>query len=103
LAAQTHKLLRGAFGDDILGIAKTYEWFTRLKKKKVRMSGNDDERFWTTSDVNWGRTFGKTARGYPRRPKVKVCDIVKLSHGTHQRIVSKCVPRLLGHEHKELL
>jgi hypothetical protein len=31
-AAETHKMLKEAFGDNALGLTQTREWFKRLKK-----------------------------------------------------------------------
>jgi hypothetical protein len=42
MAAETHKILKEAFGDNALGLTKTYEWFKRFKNGW--MSVDDDER-----------------------------------------------------------
>jgi hypothetical protein len=41
-AAETHKMLKEAFGDNALGLTQTYEWFKRFKNE--RMPVDDDER-----------------------------------------------------------
>jgi len=41
-AAETHKMLKAAFGDIALGLTLTYEWFKRFKNG--RMSVDDNER-----------------------------------------------------------
>jgi len=42
MAAETHKMLKEAFGDNALGQTQTYEWFTHFKNRQ--MSVNDEER-----------------------------------------------------------
>jgi hypothetical protein len=46
-AAETHKMLKEAFGDNALSLTQTYEWFKRFKNG--RMSLDDDERSGRTS------------------------------------------------------
>jgi hypothetical protein len=41
-AAETHKMLKEAFGDNALGLTQTYEWFKRFKNGW--MSVDDDKR-----------------------------------------------------------
>lgn len=40
-AAKTHKMLKQAFGDDVLGRKQTNDWFNQIKNGK--MSVDDDE------------------------------------------------------------
>jgi hypothetical protein len=37
-AAETHKMLRRAFGDNVLGLIETSEWFKRFGKGRLRLS-----------------------------------------------------------------
>jgi hypothetical protein len=41
MAAESHKMLTEAFGDNALGQTQTYEWFMHFKKGP--MSVNDEE------------------------------------------------------------
>jgi len=41
-ASETHRMLKEAFGDNALGQTQTYEWFKRLKNRRV--SVDDEER-----------------------------------------------------------
>jgi hypothetical protein len=42
-AAKTHKMLKQAFGDDILGQKQTNDWFNQIKNG--RMSADNDKIF----------------------------------------------------------
>jgi hypothetical protein len=111
-AAETHQMLKEAFGDHSLGQTQTYEWFKRFKKG--RMSVDDDERSGQPSTGTTTENVAKvreTIREDQRCTIHDVCNIVGLSYGTCQRILSdelnmrriaaKFVPKLLSNDQKE--
>jgi hypothetical protein len=88
-AAETHKMLREVFGDSALGLTQTYEWFKRFKNG--RMSVDDDERSGRPSTGTTTENVAEVREAIledRRRTIHDVCDIVKLSCGTCQRILS---------------
>jgi hypothetical protein len=110
-AAETHQMLKEAFGDHALGQKQTYEWFKRFKKGW--MSVDDDERSGRPSTGTTTENVAKvrgTIREDRRRTIHDVCNIVGLSYGTCQRILSdelntrriaaKFVPKLLSNDQK---
>jgi hypothetical protein len=82
-------MLKEAFGDNALGLTQTYEWFKCFRNG--HMSVNDDERYGRpltgimTENVAEVREAILEDR---RRTIHDVCDIVKLSYGICQRILS---------------
>jgi hypothetical protein len=64
-AVETHKILKEAFGDNALGL--TQNGLSILKRRDV--SRQRRQAFWTTFNRNHDRKCGKSARGYPGRPK----------------------------------
>jgi hypothetical protein len=101
-------MLKEAFGDN----APNLEWFKRFEKG--RMSVDDDERSGRPSAGTTTENVAKVREAIledRRRTIHEVCDIVKLSYGTCQRILSqelnmrriaaKFVPRLLRKDQKE--
>jgi hypothetical protein len=87
-AAETQKMLKETFGDNALGLTQTYVWFKRFKNG--RMSVDDDERSGRPSTGTTTENMAKAREAIlgDRRRKIQgVCDIVKLSYGTCQRIL----------------
>ncbi|GFG30152.1 hypothetical protein Cfor_00898 [Coptotermes formosanus] len=88
-AAETHQMLKEAFGDNALDQTQTYEWFKRFKNGWV--SVDDDERSGrpltrtTTENVAKVRQAKREDR---RRTIHDACNIVELSYGTCPRILS---------------
>jgi hypothetical protein len=88
-AAETHKMLKEAFGDNALGLTHTCGWFKRFRNG--RMSVDDDQRSGRPSTGTTTKNVPKVREAIledRRRTIHDVCDIVKLSHGTCQRILS---------------
>jgi hypothetical protein len=89
MAAKTPRMLKEAFGDNSLGQIQTYEWCKRLKNG--RMSVDDDEHSGRPSTGTTTENVAKVRQAIledRRRTIHDVCDIVKLSCGTCQRILS---------------
>jgi hypothetical protein len=90
--AETHQILKQAFGDNSLGQTQTYNWHRRFNNGRT-----------PTDDDRSGRPSTCITPG-------NICNILRLSHGTCQRILSeelnmriaaKLVPRLLQNEQKQ--
>jgi hypothetical protein len=109
-AAETHRMLKEAFGDNAMSQSKTCLWYKRFKDG--RTSVNDDERSGrpSTTSENIAKVREAILADH-RRTIHDVCEIVGLSYGTVQRILSddlnmrriaaKFVPRLLSNDQKE--
>jgi hypothetical protein len=92
-AADTHKMLKEAFGDNALGLTLTYEWFNGFKNG--RMSVDDDEcsRRPSTGTTTENVAEVREAILEDRKRTIHdVCDIVGLSYGTCQGILSDALP-----------
>jgi transposase len=111
-AAEIHQMLKEAFGDHALGQKQTYEWFKRFKNG--RMSVDDDERSGRPSTGTTIKNVEKVREAIQedrRRTIHDVCNIIRLSYGICQRILSdelnmrrvaaKFVSRLLSNDQKE--
>lgn len=111
-AAETHRMLKEAFGDLAMSKSKTFLWYKRFKEG--RTSIYDDERSGRPSTGVTLENIGKVRdiiRVDRRQTIHDVCDIVGMSYGTVQRILAdvlymrriaaKFVPRLLGDEQKQ--
>jgi hypothetical protein len=105
-AAKTHKMLKQAFGDSALDQTQTYDWCNRFKNG--RTSADDDKSSGRPSTGTTPENVANVREGIRegrRRMIHDVCNIVELSYGTCQRILSdelnmrriaaKYVPRLL--------
>jgi hypothetical protein len=105
-------MIKKAFGDDALGQTQTYDWFNRLQN--CRTSVDDDERSGrpsTGTTPKNGAEVREVIRENRRRTIQDVCNILVLSYGTCQRILSdelnmrriaaKFVPRLLTDDQKQ--
>jgi hypothetical protein len=105
-------MLKETFGDNALGLTQTYEWFKCFKNG--RMSVDDDERSGRPSTGSTTENVAEVLEAIledRRRTIHDICDIVKLSYKTCQRILSdelnmrrtaaKCMPRLLSNDQKE--
>jgi hypothetical protein len=110
MAAETHKMLKEAFGDNALGLSQT-QWFKRFKNGRMSV---DDERSGRPSTGTTTENVAKVREAIledRRRTIHDVCDIVKQSCGMCQQILldelnmrliaAKFVPRLLGNDQKE--
>jgi hypothetical protein len=95
-----------------LGQTQTYDWFNRFKNG--RTSVDDDERSWRPSTGTTPKNVAKVSeviREDRRRTIQDVCNILVLSYGTCQRILSeelnirliatKFMPRLLTDDQKQ--
>jgi hypothetical protein len=65
MAAETHKMLKEAFGDNVLGLTQTYEWFKCLKNGRMSV---DNEHSGRPSTGTTTENVAKV-RGYPGRLK----------------------------------
>ena len=88
-AAETHKMLKEAFGDNSLGQTQAYEWFKHFKNGRI--SVDDDERSGRPSTiattVNVEKVQEVILEDRTRRI-LDVCNIVGLSYGACRRILS---------------
>ena len=105
-AADTYKMLKETFGDNAQGLTLTYEWFKRFKNG--RMSVHDDECSGRPSTGTKTENMAKVRQAIledRRRTIHDVCNIVGLSYGTCQgmlsdglnmrRMAANFVPRLI--------
>jgi histone-lysine N-methyltransferase SETMAR len=105
-------MLKEAFGDNDMNQNKTFLWYKRFKDG--RTSVNDDEHSGQPSTSTTPENIPKVREAIlvdRRRTIHDVCEIVGLSYGTVQRILSdglnmrhiaaKFVPRLLSNDQKE--
>jgi hypothetical protein len=111
-AAETHRMLKEAFGDNAMSQSKTFLWCKRFKDG--RTSVDDDERSGRPSTSTTPVNIAKVREAIladRRRTIHDVCEIVGVSYGTVQSILSddlnmrriavKFVPRLLSNDQKE--
>jgi len=112
-AAETHRMLQEAFGDNAMSQRKTFLWYKRFKDG--RTSVDDDERSGRPSTSITPENIAKVREAIlaDRRQTIHVvCEIVGLSCGTVQRILAdslnmrrisaRFVPRLLSDDQKVL-
>ena len=110
-AAETHRKLKEAFGEQALSQARTFEWVKRLKDG--RESVEDDIRtFWSTVHMHNSGNDYESALSYPRRQTIHdVCNCFGLSYGSCQsiradelnmrRIAAKFISRLLNNDQRD--
>jgi hypothetical protein len=111
-AAETHQMLKEAFGDNAISQSKTFLWYKRFKGG--RTSVDDDERSGRPSTSTTPENIAKVREAIladRRRTIHDVREIVGLSCGTVQRILwddlnmrriaAKFVPRQLSNDQKE--
>ncbi|PNF35236.1 hypothetical protein B7P43_G06872 [Cryptotermes secundus] len=111
-AAETHQMLKQAFGDNSLGQTQAYDWYKRFKHG--RMSTYDDDRSGRTSTGTTPKSVAKVKDLILQDRRLTIqdlCNTLGLSYGTCQRILSeelnmrriaaKFVPRLLQNEQKQ--
>jgi hypothetical protein len=104
-------MLKEAFGDNAMNQSKTILWYKRFKDG--RTSVDDDERSGRPSTSATPENIAKVREAIladRRRTIHNVCEIVGLSYGTVQRILSddmnmrriaaKFVPRLLSNDRR---
>jgi len=107
-AAETHRILKEAFGEQALSQAKTFRWFTCFKNG--RESVEDDKHCGRPSTCTTPEMIAKVR--YPRRQTIHdVFNHVALSYGSCQRILAdelnmrrlaaKFVPRLLNNDQRD--
>jgi hypothetical protein len=79
MVSETHRMLKEALGDNVLGQTQTNEWFKRFKNG--RMSVDDEERFGRPSTVTTTENMAKVREAIleGRRTIHDVCNIVGLS------------------------
>jgi hypothetical protein len=112
MAAETHKMLKEAFGDNALGQTPTYEWFKCFKNGWMSV---DEECCEPPSTGTTTENVAKVQEAIledQRRMIHDVCNVVGLLYGTCHRILSdelnkgriaaKSVPRLMSSDQKEL-
>jgi hypothetical protein len=104
-AAETHRMLQGAFGDNAMCQSKTFLWYKHFKDGRTSV---DDERSGRPLTSTTPENIAKVCEAIlaDRRQTIHVCEIVGLSYGTIQRtlvgnlkmrrISVKFVPRLLS-------
>jgi histone-lysine N-methyltransferase SETMAR len=110
-AAETHRILQEASGDNAMSQSKTFLWYKRFKDG--RTSVDDDERFGRPSTTTTPENITKVREAIlagRRRAIHEVCEIVGLSYGTvkliladslnMRRISAKFVPRRLNDDQK---
>jgi hypothetical protein len=108
-AAETHRMLKEAFGEQALNQARTFDWFKRFKNG--RESVEDDKHSGRPSTSTTPEIITEVLAVIPedRRQTIHdVCNRVGLSCGSCQhiladklnmsRIEAKFVPRLLKNE-----
>jgi hypothetical protein len=89
ITTETHEMLKEAFGDNALGLTQTYEWFKSFKNG--RMSVDDAECSGRPSTGTSTENVAEVREAILEdrtRMIHNVCNIVKLSYGTCQRILS---------------
>ena len=110
-AAETHRMLHKAFGDNAMSQIKTFLWHKRFKDR--RMSVNDGEysgQLSSSTSLEDIVTVRETILADCRQTIHDVCEVVGPSYGTVQRIVAdslnmrhisaRFVPRLLSDDQK---
>jgi hypothetical protein len=111
-AAETHLMLKEAFGDNAMSQSKLFLWYKRFKGG--RTSVDDVEHSGRPSTSTTSKNIAKVREAIladRRRTIHDVCEIVGLSYGTVQcilsddlhmrRIAAKFVLRLLSNDQKE--
>ena len=106
-------MIQEAFGDDAMSQSKTFLWYKHFKDGRTSVDDDDDRSgrpstSQTPENVDRVREVIHSDR---RQTIADVCDIVGLSYGSVQRILSdvlnmrriaaKFVPKLLSDEQKE--
>ena len=89
-AAETHRMLQEAFGDNAMSHSKDFLWYKRFKDG--RTSVDDDEHSGRPSTSTTPENTAKVREAIlaDRRQNIHdVCEIVGLSCGTVQRILAK--------------
>jgi hypothetical protein len=108
-AAETHRMLQEAFGDNAMSQNKTFLWYKSFKDGQ--MSVDDDERSGRPSTSTTPENKAKVRKAilaHHRQTIHNVCEMVGLSYGTIQRILAdnlnmrrisvRFVPRLLSND-----
>ncbi|PNF42428.1 hypothetical protein B7P43_G10554 [Cryptotermes secundus] len=111
-AAETHQMLKQAFGENSLAQTQIYKWYKRFKNGRTLT--DDDDR---SGRPSTGKTPENVAKVrdlilQDRRLTIQdLCNTLGLSYGTCQRILSeelnmrriaeKFMPRLLQNEQKQ--
>jgi len=111
-AAETHRMLKEAFGEQALSQARTFEWFKHFKDG--RESVEDDKHSGRPSTCTTPEMIAKVREVIleDRRQTIHdVCNRVGLSYGSCQRILAdelnmrriaaKFVPRLLNSDQRD--
>jgi len=92
-AAETHRMLLEALGDNAVGQSKTFLWYKRFKDGWT--SVDDDERSGRQSTSTTPENIAKVHEAIladQRQTIHDVCEIVGLSYGTVQRICTSLPP-----------
>jgi len=110
--AETFEMIRRAYGNEAMSLARCFEWHARFKKGRTSLE--DDERSGRTSTSSNPKNVEKIRRlvHEDRRRTIKdIAAIPNVSYGTMQTILTcglnmrsvaaKFVPRLLTPEQKE--
>jgi hypothetical protein len=104
-------MLKEAFGEQVLSQARTFEWFKCFKDG--RESGEDDKHSGRPSTCTAPEMIAKVREVIleDRRQTIHVCNRVRLSYGSCQRILAdelnmrliaeKFVPRLLNDDQRD--
>ena len=111
-AAQTYRILQEAFGDNVMKQSKFF-YGTNAPRADERKSVDDDEPSGRPSTSTTPENIAKAREAFlaDRRQTIhNVCEIVRLSYGTYQRILAdnlnmrrfcaRFVPRLLSDDLK---
>jgi hypothetical protein len=112
-AAETHRMLQEAYGDNDMSQSKPFLWYKRFKDG--RKSVDDDERSGRTSTSTTPENTAKVREAIladRRQTTHDICETVGLSYGIVQRIwadnlnmrgiSARFVPRLLSDDQKAL-
>ena len=112
-AAETHRMLQEACGDNAMSQSKTFLWYRRFKDGQT--SVDDDEHSGRPSTNTTLENIAKVREAIlaDRRQTIHdVCEIARLSYGTVQHILAdnlnmrhisaRFVPRLLSDDQKAL-
>jgi len=112
MASETHRMLKGAFGDNALGQTQTYKRFKHFKNGWVPV--DDEEHFRQPSTVTTTENVVEVQKAILEDQQWTIHDvrnIVRLLYGACQRILSdelnirciaaKFVPGVLNSDQKE--
>jgi len=88
-AAETHRMLQEAFGDNAMSQSKTFLWYIRFKDGRTSVDDGESSGRPSTRTTPENMTKVHEAILADRRQTIHdACEIVGLSYGTVQRILA---------------